>query len=270
MDIHEEIKVLDHGFVRLVNHMGDDSSIVQAARTSTGLGSKGPDSDRELIRYLMRHQHTSPFEFVQFVFHCEMPIFVARQWVRHRTASINEVSGRYSILNTEFYMPEKDRIAGKGKFNKQGSEGEVEDDIKDLWLNNLDYSYEIEKDLYEQANKAGIANELTRINLPVATYTEWYWSMDLHNLLHFLKLRLDTHAQYEIRVYAEAIAKVIKQIVPVTFDAFFEYIVSSETFTADELKRLVYLIDWTRLVDMKPLDNKLEDTEFRNKLKRMG
>jgi len=180
------IDCLDHGFVELVDIMGSDERILQAARTSTQKSSKSAEQDRELMRYLMRNQHTSPFEFVEILFDVKLPIFVARQWIRHRTASVNEVSGRYSILKTEFYTPEKERIKGKGKINKQSSEGEVSEIEKDTWLESLERHYQDESDLYDMGNSFGISNELTRINLPVSTYTQWYWKIDLHNLFHFL------------------------------------------------------------------------------------
>jgi thymidylate synthase (FAD) len=231
-----KIKVLDHGFVKLVDHMGDDHAIAQAARVSTQKHDKEKaKNDRSLIRYLMKHRHTSPFEMVEFKFHTRHPIFVARQWIRHRTASVNEVSGRYSELPTDYYIPKSDRLSYQSKMNKQGSGQQLEADeaakIQDRMYKrqfdiSLDYQNFLAKDL---------SREIARINLPLATYTEWYWKMDLHNLFHFLKLRLDSHAQYEIRVYAEAIYEIIKPIVPIACEAFEDYVLNAKTFSAQEM-----------------------------------
>lgn len=219
-----EIKVLDYGFVRLVDVMGDDSSIVQAARVSYGGGTKTPEEDEKLIKYLMKMRHTSPFEQVEFKFHCKMPIFVARQWVRHRTASINEYSGRYSAIKDEYYIPKN--IYRQSTTNKQGSgeehaaSPEMLKDIKNL----CEKAFK----LYNDMIIVGVAKEQARIILPLNCYTEWYWKIDLHNLLHFLKLRLDITAQYEIREYAKAIETIIKPIIPVTYKAFEKLILNKE------------------------------------------
>lgn len=268
--LNQEFKILDYGFVKLIDVMGNDTSIVQSARVSTGKSSKSPEEDRTLIRYLMRHHHTSPFEMVETKWIIKLPIFVARQWIRHRTASVNEVSGRYSILNNEFYTPEKDRIRGKGKINKQSSEGEVEDIFKINWLNSIDEMYSKDADLYNMANSFGISNELARISLPVSTYTSWVWKIDLHNLLHFLKLRLDPHAQYEIRVYAEKIAEILKEIVPVTYEAFEDYILNAVTFSRqewEEIKNNKIEVNTLFLSSLeKNIPNELERREFIDKL----
>ena len=237
--MNKKTKVLDHGFVRLVDHMGDDHAIAQAARVSYQKHDKEKaKNDRSLIRYLMRHRHTSPFEMVEFKFHCKMPIFVARQWIRHRTASVNEVSGRYSELPSDFYLPADGRLAYQSKQNKQGSGNQLEPEeevkIKDRMYKrqfdlSLDYQNFIAKD---------ITRELARINLPLATYTEWYWKIDLHNLLHFFSLRLDEHAQWEIRQYAKAMYDLVKEIVPITCDAFEDYRLNAVTFSAEELEML--------------------------------
>lgn len=214
--------VLDKGFVRLVDSMGDDSSIVQAARVSYGKGTKTKREDEKLIDYLYRHQHTSPFEMVEFKFHIKAPIFVARQWMRHRTASINEVSARYSVLPTEFYLPEVSRVAKQHARMKQGSEDEPVENA-DEFRHDLEAVYQQCADLYTRMVEGGVSREIARIILPVSTYTEWYWKIDLHNLLRFLRLRLDITAQYEIRVYAEAILELIRDIVPVTVSVFEKY-----------------------------------------------
>ena len=196
----DAIKCLDKGFVRLVDCMGGDDAIVQAARVSYGKGTSKVSQDRGLIRYLMRHRHTTPFEMVEFKFHCKMPIFVARQWVRHRTANINEYSLRYSEARDEFYYPDPKHIEFQSALNMQGRMGEVSDDLKQKVQ---DYFKEISErsfEIYSELNNAGVARELARAILPVNLYTEWYWKNDLHNLLHFIGLRSDDHAQYEIRV----------------------------------------------------------------------
>ena len=234
-----EAKVLDEGVVRLLDVMGDDTSIVAAARVSTGGGgSKGEKADRQLIHYLMKNMHTSPFEMVEFKFYVKMPIFVARQWVRHRTASLNEISGRYSELKTEFYLPEKSRLKGKGKINKQGSEGDVTEKAKELFINSCELQNHMTTQYYDTDNQNNIANELARINLPVSTYTEMIWKMDLKNLFHFLKLRTDYHAQYEIQVYAKAMAEMVKAKVPLAYEAFEEYILNSISLSQSEIKKL--------------------------------
>ena len=237
--IGKEFKVLDHGFVRLVDFMGDDGAIVQAARVSYGKGTKKVSRDRELIRYLLGHQHTSPFEMVEFKFHVKLPIFVARQWIRHRTANVNEYSGRYSVMKEEFYQPEADQIRLQSDINKQGrSEEQVPADLQEDFLN---HSSDIQKRVYEKYNHyitAGLARELARINLPLSLYTEWYWKIDLHNLLHFLRLRMDPHAQYEIRQYAIVMGEIVKAICPISWEAFEDYILNAQRFSAIELRIL--------------------------------
>jgi thymidylate synthase (FAD) len=232
------IPCLDHGFIRLVDSMGGDDAIVQAARVSYGKGTRKISQDRGLIRYLLRHRHTTPFEMVEFKFHCKMPIFVARQWVRHRTANINEYSLRYSEARDEFYIPDEKHILFQSKLNKQGRSGEVSADLKkkvqDYFREISDRSYAV----YSELNEAGIARELARAVLPVNIYTEWYWKNDLHNILHFLSLRMDPHAQYEIRIYAEAMAKIVKQIAPFAYEAFQDYVVGGMRFSSIEQARL--------------------------------
>lgn len=272
--IGKEIKCLDKGFIRLIDVMGDDSSIVQAARVSYGKGTKTPSADRELIRYLMRHRHTSPFEMVEFKFHIKLPIFVARQWIRHRTANVNEYSGRYSEMKDEFYIPEIEQIRTQSAINKQGRDDEKlpEETAKEI-LQMLQESQSLLYQQYQNMLESKLARELARINLPLSTYTEWYWKIDLHNLLHFLKLRLDWHAQYEIRVYAEKIAEILKIAVPMTWEAFEDYILDGINFSKQEINILKQIINFDKLTDEiignAPLKG-LEAKEFLMKLKKFG
>jgi len=228
------IKCLDKGFVRLVDSMGGDDAIVQAARVSYGKGTSKVSQDRGLIRYLMRHRHSTPFEMVEFKFHCKMPIFVARQWVRHRTANINEYSLRYSEARDEFYYPDPEHIQFQSALNKQGRMGEVTPELKQKVQ---DYFKEISERsfaIYAELNQAGIARELARSILPVNLYTEWYWKNDLHNLLHFIGLRSDSHAQYEIRVFSDAMAESVKAVAPFAWEAYQDYIVKGMRFSRIE------------------------------------
>jgi|TARA_B110001454_G_scaffold218351_1_gene246065 thymidylate synthase (FAD) len=228
------IKCLDKGFVRLVDSMGGDDAIVQAARVSYGKGTSKVSQDRGLIRYLMRHRHSTPFEMVEFKFHCKMPIFVARQWVRHRTANINEYSLRYSEARDEFYYPDPENIQFQSALNKQGRMGEVTPELKQKVQ---DYFKEISERsfaIYAELNQAGIARELARSILPVNLYTEWYWKNDLHNLLHFIGLRSDSHAQYEIRVFSDAMAESVKAVAPFAWEAYQDYIVKGMRFSRIE------------------------------------
>lgn len=219
-----EISVLDRGFVRLVDSMGNDSSIVQAARVSYHLGIKTPKKDRQLIHYLMRNDHTSPFEQVVFKFHIKLPIFVARQLIRHRTARVNEISGRYTQLKNEFYIPQRMHICRQSKDNKQGREtSPVNSVCAKTVIDTIHHANNEAYSAYEKMIDMNIAKELARIVLPVNIYTELYWQIDLHNLFHFLKLRLDCHAQYEIRVYAEAIRDLIIDICPIAYKAFIRH-----------------------------------------------
>lgn len=239
----KEFRCLDKGFVRLIDVMGDDSSIVQAARVSYGKGTKTIREDRALIRYLMRHRHTSPFEMVEFKFHVKLPIFVARQWIRHRTANVNEYSGRYSVMPDEFYLPNPEVVCKQSKKNKQGRGSEpIDFTTSEQFISDLE---QIQKTLYEKYNKyleKEIARELARIILPLSTYTEWYWKIDLHNLFHFLKLRLDPTAQYEIRQYAKVISEIVRVCVPLAYEAFEDFILNSITFSLTEQKILKNLL----------------------------
>ena len=241
--LDKEFKVLDHGFVRLVDYMGSDAAIVQAARVSYGEGTKKVSEDRGLIRYLLRNRHTSPFEMVEMKFHVKLPIFVARQWIRHRSASVNEYSGRYSVMKEEFYLPEPDDIRYQSTVNKQGrSTEQVPDDIKRQLIDFLNQSNKAAYGSYHDYIEQGLARELARINLPLSLYTEWYWKIDLHNLFHFLRLRLDKHAQMEIRRYAEVMADMVKAVCPVAYEAFEDYILYSLSFSRVELSVLENLI----------------------------
>jgi thymidylate synthase (FAD) len=229
------IPVLDHGFVRLVDYMGDDAAIVQAARVSYGSGTRTVRDDRGLIRYLMRHRHTTPFEMCAIKYHVKLPIFVARQWIRHRMANVNEVSARYSILDREFYLPAPEQLAAQSTANRQGRgavlAGEDARQVMDVLRRDAEQAYaDYEWMLNEGPDgqpldpaRQGLARELARMNLTLNTYTQWYWKTDLHNLLHFLSLRADAHAQYEIRVYAEAMLDTVRRWVPMTARAFEDY-----------------------------------------------
>ncbi len=271
--LDKEFKVLNHGFVRLVDYMGGDESIVQAARVSYGKGTKTVSEDRTLIRYLMRHQHTTPFEMVEFKFHVKLPIFVARQWIRHRTANVNEYSGRYSIMPEEFYLPDENVIKYQSQSNKQGrDEEEVPPEIRKRVLEILLNEQRSAFDGYQEMLENNIARELARINLPLSLYTQWYWKIDLHNLFHFLKLRMDKHAQYEIRVYAETMAQIVKTVVPMAYEAFEDYVLNSVTFSKQEL--LLLKKYFPNNVDDKEIEelgfSKYERAEFLDKLEKIS
>lgn len=270
-EIVREYKCLDHGFVRLVDYMGDDSSIVQAARVSYGKGTKSISEDTGLIRYLMRNMHTSPFEMVEFKFHVKLPIFVARQWIRHRTANVNEYSGRYSEMPDEFYLPQSDQVRSQSSNNKQGRS----DDALSEAGNIIKMMESTQKHLYSEYSELldkGLAREIARINLPLSNYTEWYWKIDLHNLFHFLRLRLDSHAQYEIRVYGEAIAAIIRQIVPIAYQAFEDYILYAARFSRNELLALKLMMKGESANEEKLAElglSKREIAEFKEKIEKM-
>lgn len=236
-----EVPVLDKGFVRLVDYMGSDARIVQAARVSYGAGTKSVREDRGLIHYLMRNDHTSPFEQVVLTFHAKMPVFVARQWVRHRTARLNEVSGRYSVMPDEFYVPAPDAIRKQAKVNKQARSDEVVEGAEGI-AESMRREQEEAYARYQSMLEAGVAREVARANLPLSLYTEWYWQIDLHNLFHFLRLRLDAHAQYEIRVYAEALARCAQAVSPLAYEAFEEHILGSVRFSQAECQALSALL----------------------------
>jgi thymidylate synthase (FAD) len=237
--LDEQFPVLDKGFVRLVDYMGGDQRIVQSARVSYGAGTKSFRKDRGLIRYLLRNEHTSPFEQVELTFHTKMPIFVARQWVRHRTANLNEISGRYSVLKDEFYLPDPQYIAVQSTDNKQGRSLEpVPNEVQQLVTETLEGGQREAYRAYESLLDQGIARELARINLPVSLYTEWYWKIDLHNLFRFLALRMDDHAQYEIREYARTMFELAKRVCPIACEAFEDFMLGSRRFSRLELEAL--------------------------------
>ena len=233
--LYDAMPVLDHGFVRVVDYMGDDTSIVQSARVSYGKGTKKVSTDSGLIKYLMRHRHSTPFEMCEIKYHVKLPIFIARQWIRHRTANVNEYSARYSILDKEFYLPSSEHLAAQSKSNRQGRgdliEGDQAKKILDLLKNDAERTYNnYEMMLNERfdgstidENKKGLARELARMNLTLNTYTQWYWKTDLLNLLNFLSLRADSHAQYEIRAYADIMLDTVKKWVPIAYEAFMDY-----------------------------------------------
>ena len=233
--LYDAIPLLDHGFIRVIDYMGDDSSIVQAARVSYGKGTKKVSTDSGLIKYLMRHWHSTPFEMCEIKYHVKLPIFIARQWIRHRTANVNEYSARYSILDKEFYLPSPEHLAAQSQSNRQGRgeiiEGKQAKKILDLLKNDAERTYNNYEMMLNQKydgsvideNEVGLARELARMNLTLNTYTQWYWKTDLLNLMNFLRLRVDHHAQYEIRTYAEAMLDTLKRWVPITYEAFMDY-----------------------------------------------
>jgi len=228
--------VLDHGFIRVIDYMGNDDAIVQAARVSYGAGTRKVNDDAGLIRYLMRHWHSTPFEMCEIKLHVKLPVFVARQWIRHRTANVNEYSARYSIMDREFYIPQADHLAAQSTQNHQGRGAVLQGDeaarVLDILKSDAARSYDHYEQMLSQDGQQGLARELARMNLPANIYTQWYWKVDLHNLFHFLRLRADAHAQYEIRVYAEAIARVVADWVPVAHAAFEDYRMGGTTLSA--------------------------------------
>jgi len=281
--LYDLIPVLDHGFIRVIDYMGDDGSIVQAARVSYGKGTKKVSTDEGLIRYLMRHRHSTPFEMCEIKYHIKLPIFIARQWIRHRTANVNEYSARYSILDKEFYVPAKEQLATQSESNRQGRGNVLGDSQANEVLKILKddatrtYSnYEIM--LNERFDgtvidekKDGLARELARMNLTLNTYTQWYWKTDLLNLLNFLFLRSDDHAQYEIRVYADKMLETAKKWVPITYEAFMDYRVGAAEISSKGIKVIKDLIsgkkisiqqsglskrEWNELMDVLKLEDK--------------
>jgi thymidylate synthase (FAD) len=238
------LPVLDHGFVRVIDYMGDDAAVVQAARVSYGRGTKKVSEDARLIRYLLRHRHTTPFEMCEIKYHVKLPIFVARQWIRHRTANVNEYSARYSILDREFYLPAPEHLAAQSAANRQGRgavlDGQEAIEVMDLLRDDAMRTYdhyawmlnERPDGTQEDPGRQGLARELARMNLTLNTYTQWYWKTDLHNLLHFLSLRADAHAQYEIRAYAEVMLQSVAAWVPASYAAFCDYRLGAVTFSA--------------------------------------
>ncbi|MDR0483955.1 MAG: FAD-dependent thymidylate synthase [Alphaproteobacteria bacterium] len=261
--LQQSIPCLNKGFVRLVDYMGSDSSITQAARVSYGAGTKTINDDTALIRYLLRHKHTTPFEMCEIKLHIKAPIFIARQWLRHRTANVNEYSARYSIMEHDYYVPEEEQLCYQSKSNKQGRSeiipqplnAEIREKITDITEKSFaTYDSFINEDI-------NLAKEIARGVLPVNVYTQFYWKIDLHNLLHFLRLRADSHAQYEIRVYAEAILELVKLWTPITYQAFMDYAVNAETFSSEEISLLKKLLKGEKV---NPDDYRISKRELAN------
>ena len=270
--LYKPIPILDHGFIRVIDYMGTDQSIVQAARVSYGEGTKKLREDRGLIRYLLSHWHTTPFEMCEIKFHIKLPIFVARQWIRHRTANVNEYSARYSVLDKEFYIPEMDQLGSQSTTNKQGRSNTLDKKFakhaQDLIKKNSEQLYEDYQDLLngkllnndEYVEGEGLARELARTTLPLNYYTQWYWKIDLHNLMHFLRLRADSHAQYEIQIYAEKMVEILKKWVPLTYEAFEDYRADSFQLSKEAAKLLKHILANKKI---KPSNYKLSLREIR-------
>jgi len=270
-------QVLDHGFVRVIDYMGNDSAIVQAARVSYGAGTRHVSNDAGLIRYLMRHWHSTPFEMCEIKLHVKLPIFVARQWIRHRTANVNEYSARYSILEREFYIPAPEQLAAQSKVNNQGR-GEVLSGaeaarVLEMLKRDANSAYDHYQAMLSQDGQQGLARELARMNLPTNIYTQWYWKVDLHNLFHFLRLRADPHAQYEIRVYAETICKLVADWVPAAFAAFEDYRMGGVTLSAPAMECVRRMLGGARVTqetsgmskgEWRELQKILEDLDGRD------
>ena len=278
--LFQPLPVLDHGFVRVIDYMGDDAAVVQAARVSYGRGTRKVSEDAGLIRYLMRHRHSTPFEMCEIKYHIKLPIFVARQWIRHRTANVNEYSARYSILDREFYIPAPEHLAAQSESNRQGRgevlEGTQAAEVLDILRSDVMRTYDnYARMLNEDADgtptdpaRPGLARELARMNLTLNTYTQWYWKCDLHNLLHFLSLRADAHAQYEIRVYAEAMLSTMQAWVPQTFAAFKDYRLGAVTFSAGMLAVLKRMLAGGRVEQAGSGLSKREFAEMMGALER--
>ena len=276
--LYEAIPVLDHGFIRVIDYMGDDSSIVQSARVSYGKGTKKVSTDEGLIKYLMRHRHSTPFEMCEIKYHVKLPIFIARQWIRHRTANVNEYSARYSILDKEFYLPAKEQLAAQSQSNRQGRgdvlQGKQAEEVLNILKDDATRTYDnYEKLLNERfdgtkidENKVGLARELARMNLTLNTYTQWYWKTDLLNLLNFLFLRADNHAQYEIRVYADKMLETVKRWVPITYQAFMDYRVGAAEISSKGLKVIQSMISGKRIGQEESGLSKREWNELMEKL----
>ena len=282
--LYEAIPVLDHGFIRVVDYMGDDTSIVQARRVSYGKGTKKVSTDSGLIKYLMRHWHSTPFEMCEIKYHVKLPIFIARQWIRHRTANVNEYSARYSILDKEFYLPSAEHLAAQSQVNRQGRgeilKGEQAKKVLELLKGDAEQTYDNYENMLNERydgsvinkNSSGLARELARMNLTLNTYTQWYWKTDLLNLMNFLRLRADSHAQYEIRAYADSMLDTLKKWVPITYDAFLDYRVGGTEISSKGKKIIKKLIngenisiddsglskrEWNELMEAFELKNKL-------------
>lgn len=282
--LFKPFEVLDHGFVRVVDYMGDDGAIVQAARVSYGKGTRTRTSDRGLIRYLMRHRHTTPFEMCELKLHVKLPIFIARQWIRHRTANVNEYSARYSIMDREFYLPAPEQLAQQATNNRQGRgdllSGEQSAAVLDLLKRDAMTAYDTYDHLINDDGTGApkddtepqVARELARMNLTLNYYTQWYWKIDLHNLLHFLSLRADSHAQYEIRVYADIIGDLVEKWVPAAYEAFVDYRMSGAFLSGEEVRIVRAALaggDVNALIDASGLSGR-EKREMRTKLLENG
>ncbi len=272
--LYQAFPVLDHGFVRVMDYMGDDSAIVQAARVSYGKGTKKVNEDRGLIHYLLRHAHTTPFEMCEIKFHIKLPIFVAREWIRHRTANVNEYSGRYSILDKEFYIPSQEHLGAQSTSNRQGRGhllspeqahyvmALLREDAEQLYAHYEELLNEDSEGNIRDPNKDKLARELARINLSVNFYTQWYWKIDLHNLMHFLALRADPHAQYEIRAYAEVMLSLLERWVPFTYEAFIQYRKEGARFSKNGLAALKKLLKGQKITQEESGMTKREWQEF--------
>lgn len=278
--LYTALPVLDKGFIRVIDYMGDDNAIVQSARVSYGRGTKKKLEDKGLIKYLMRHSHSTPFEMCEIKFHIKLPIFIARQWIRHRTANVNEYSARYSILDREFYLPSHQALSAQSSTNKQGrEENHISHDEAEHILEMLkndatrchdNYKYMLNlDDSGETLNKekTGIARELARMNLTLNHYTQWYWKIDLHNLLHFVRLRIDPHAQFEIREYAKIMLQIVEKWVPYTFEAFENYKLNGATFSESEIKLIRAMLHNENINYTDVGMSKREFGEFQSKLK---
>lgn len=270
----QPIPVLDHGFVRVVDYMGDDAAIVQAARVSYGAGTKTARDDRGLIRYLMRHWHSTPFEMCEIKLHVKLPVFVARQWIRHRTANVNEYSARYSILDREFYTPAPEHLAAQSSLNNQGRgeslPPEEAERVLRILRDDASRAYDHYEAMLSTEGQAGLARELARMTLPASIYTQWYWKVDLHNLFHFLRLRADPHAQYEIRVYAEAICDITRTWVPFAWEAFEDYRLNAVTFSRQGMDALRRMLAGETVTQENSGMSKGEWREFRTLLEGAG
>ena len=276
--LYEAIPVLDHGFIRVIDYMGDDTSIVQAARVSYGKGTKKVSTDSGLIKYLMRHWHSTPFEMCEIKYHIKLPIFIARQWIRHRTANVNEYSARYSILDKEFYLPSIENLAAQSQSNRQGRgdvlTGDQAKKVLDLLKKDAEQTYDNYETMLNERydgsvideKQVGLARELARMNLTLNTYTQWYWKTDLLNLMNFLRLRADHHAQYEIRAYADTMLDTVKRWVPITYEAFLDYRVGGTEVSSKGKKIIQKLISGEKVDSEKSGLSKREWNELMSAL----
>ena len=277
--LNDPIPALDHGFIRVIDYMGDDSAVVQAARVSYGKGTKKINEDQGLINYLMRHRHTTPFEMLEIKLHVKLPIFVARQWIRHRTANVNEYSARYSILDKEFYLPRPQDLAVQSYTNRQGRAQvlsmEQAEKILTIFKEDAERNYDhygqminegIHGNAFDFEEGQGLARELARMNIPTNFYTQWYWKIDLHNLLHFISLRADAHAQYEIQVYANILRDIVQKWVPQCYYAFEQYRMHASSFSKKECELLATIINESDFVEQPASFSKGEWREFLTKI----